>query len=91
MEHIVVLTAHGSSSKTESKPYIRTKKSTLASLKESVATSQPRIAVDKVAENLGGMLNGNSSGSWPRNIKQAYNLKSRINCKAPNIVVSSDP
>ena len=90
MEHIVVLTAHGSS-KTESKPYIRTQKSTLTSLKESVATSQPRIAVDKVAENLGGMLNGNSSGSWPRDIKQAYNLKSRIDCKAPNIAVSSDP
>ena len=37
------------------------------------------------------MLNGNSSGSWPRDIKQAYNLKSRIDCKAPNIAVSSDP
>ena len=89
-EHKIILKAHGGS-KTADKPYIRTQKSTLASLKEAVSSNQPRIALDKVAEELGGMSNGSSSGSWPKDIKQAYNLKSRIDCKRQNVAVTSDP
>lgn len=89
-EHRIPIKAHGSS-KSESKPYIRTQKSTINRLKEAVATSQPRIAVDKVAEEVGGMLNGSSSGSWPKNIKQAYNLKTRVHCKSSEVAATSDP
>ena len=33
------------------------------------------MAIDKVAEGQGGMMGGHSAGSWPRDVKQAYNLK----------------
>ena len=31
-------------------------------------------AIDKVAEDQGGMMGGHIAGSWPRDVKQAYNL-----------------
>ena len=33
------------------------------------------MAIDKVAEDQGGMMGGHSAGSWLRDVKQAYNLK----------------
>ena len=89
-EHSFTLKAHGSS-RNASKPYIRTQKSTITTLKEAVSTSQPRVAFDRVAEELGGMSCGSSSGSWPKDVKQAYNLKSRTGCKPLNVAVTSDP
>jgi hypothetical protein len=88
-EHRIILKAHGGS-KTADKPYIKTQNSTLC-LKEAVASNQPQIALHKVAEELGGMSNGSSSGLWPKDIKQTYNLKSRIDCKPQNVAVTSDP
>lgn len=64
-EHQFVITPHGNDTKTK-KPYTRTQKSTLATLKNELKSNQPRIALDKVAEGCGGLMSGHSAGSWPR-------------------------
>ena len=47
------------------------------------------MAIDKVAEDQGGMMGGHSAGSWPRDVKQAYNLK--CNSKPRSTVSGTDP
>ena len=47
------------------------------------------MAIDKVAEDQGGMMGGHSAGSWPRDVKQAYNLK--CNSKPGSTVSGIDP
>ena len=47
------------------------------------------MAIDKVAEDQGGMMGGHSAGSWPRDVKQAYNLK--CNSKTGSTVSGTDP
>ena len=87
-EHRFTVRQHGNSKHAE-KPYVRTQSSTIKSLKEAVCKSQPRMAIDKVAEDQGGMMGGHSAGSWPRDVKQAYNLK--CNSKPVNTVSGTDP
>ena len=47
------------------------------------------MAIDKVAEDQGGMMGGHSAASWPRDVKQAYNLK--CNSKTGSTVSGTDP
>ena len=47
------------------------------------------MAIDKVAEDQGGMMGGHSAGSWPRDVKQAYNLKCKS--KPGSTVRGTDP
>ena len=75
-EHQFIITPHGNDTKTK-KPYTCTQESTLTTLKNGLKSSQPRIALDKVAEECGGLMSGHSAGSWPRDIPQAYNLQKK--------------
>lgn len=59
------------------KPYTRTHKSTLTTLKNELKSNQPRIALDKVTEECGGLKSGHSAGSWPRDITQVYDLQKK--------------
>lgn len=54
-------------------------------------SNQPQIALNKVAEGCGGLMDGHSAGSWPRNISQAYNIKKNKDTPSPNILNKNDP
>lgn len=57
--------------------YNSTQTSTLKSLAHSLKSKPPRIAVDNVSEENGGITNTHSSAVLPRNLQQAYNLKKK--------------
>ena len=44
-----------------------------------------------MAEECGGMMGGYSAGSWPRDIKQAYNFKSNSKPRSVTTGSGSDP
>lgn len=88
-EHQFIITSHGNDTKTK-KPYTGTQKSTLATLKNELKSNQPRIALDKVAEERGGLMSGHSAGSWPRDITQAYNLQKKDDASSCKLS-KSDP
>ena len=81
---------HGNDTKSQ-KPYVRTQKSTITTLTDELDSNQPWIALDKVAEGCGGLMDGHSAGSWPRNISQAYNIKKNKDTPSPNILNKNDP
>ena len=73
-ERVFMITPHGNS-KSNSKGFIWTQKSTFDDLKENVKHHlQPRIAMDSVSESRGGINSAPSSGSIPRNTNQVCNL-----------------
>ena len=47
------------------------------------------MAIHKVSEEQGGMMGSQSAGSWPRDVKQAYNFK--CNSKSGSTVSGTDP
>ena len=73
-EHPFRVESHGKCKDRNSKPY-KTKKSVLSALKEELTYSKPRQAVDKLAEDAGGIFGVERSSALPRNVKQAYNMK----------------
>ena len=87
-EHRFTVRQHGNSKQGEI-PYVRTQNSTIKCLKEAVCKSQPRMAIDKVAGEQGGMMGRHSAVSWPRDVKQAYNFK--CNSKSGSTVSGTDP
>ena len=76
--HTITLSSHGNS-KCKEIPYMRTQRSTLDALKNHVKTKPPRITIDLVQEDLGGIRSCSSNGKLPRNINQVYNCKKTVN------------
>ena len=68
---------HGNSKSERSISFKRTQESTIESIKNRIF-EDPRKALDHVAEEVGGILTCQSSGTLPRNAAQPYYLKSKI-------------
>ena len=84
------ITPHGNS-KSSNKSFIRTQKSALDDLKENVKHNlQPRIAMNSVSENRGGINSAPSLGSILRNINQVYNLP-KSKAKSLTQTMTNDP
>ena len=58
-----------------SRQYTRTKESTKQKLIDQLKTAAPKLAVDQVYESKGGILKAKSGGDLPRDLPQAYDLK----------------
>ena len=86
---------HGDSKSESSIFFKRTLESTIESIKNRLILEDPRKALDHVAEEVGGILMCQSSGSLPRNAAQSYYSKSKIpvaiNLKKWSVISSSDP
>ena len=75
----VLLPSHGNSKKNK-RPYIRTQKSTLDSIKENIGVMRPKQTVEKVYEEAGGILHVQSLGEVCRDRTQEYNTKRYQEC-----------
>ena len=75
-EHPVDLQPHGNSK--GSKPFRRTKPSTISQLKVSVQTKAPRKALREIENLQGGITGAKSACDLPRDRRQAKNLKYRL-------------
>ena len=69
---------HEDSKSESSISFKRTQESTIKSIKNRLIFEDPRKAFDHVAEEVGGILTCQNSGSLPRNAAQSYYLKSKI-------------
>lgn len=69
--------------------YKRTQSSTMKTLREELDNNQPRIAVDSICENIGGITKVNSAACVPRNLHQAYNMNREK--KTSEIKTKEDP
>ena len=85
---------HGNSKSESNMSFKRTQESTIESIKNRLIFEDPRKALDHVAEEVGGILTCQSSGSLPRNAAQSYYLKNKIpvtiNIKKRSVISSSD-
>ena len=85
---------HGNTKSESSIYFKRTQESTTESIKNRLVFEYPRKALNHVAEEVGGILTCQSSGSLPRNAAQSYYLKSKIpvaiNIKKEVVILSSD-
>lgn len=70
--------SHGSCKDPRVKAYKRTQKSVLQALKEELNTSKPREAIDNLSENAGGIFGFERLSAFPRNVKQANNIKQKL-------------
>ena len=69
---------HGNNKSESSISFKKTQESTIESIKNRLIFEDPKKALDHVAEEVGGILTCQSSGSLPRNAAQSYYLKSKI-------------
>ena len=72
--HTFAVQSHGNAKKNKV-PYTRTQDSTKPLLRSNLTKATPKQAFQKTTIYLGGTLNAKSTGSTPRNRKQAYNMK----------------
>lgn len=72
-EHEIKIFPHGNAK--QSKPFTRTKPSTISALRENLLKYHPSEAISKTRKELGGCFSSNSEASLPRGHTQAYDLK----------------
>ena len=77
-EKLFRIESHGSCKDPKAKAYKRTQTSVLQALKEELNTSKPKQAIDKLSENAAGIFGVERSSAFPRNVKQAYNIKQQL-------------
>ena len=65
---------HGNS-KSNRRPYLRTQRSTLESVKENLGKMKPKDIVDMTYSNAGGVFNMKSASEVCRDCTQVYNMK----------------
>lgn len=75
-EHPVLIRPHGNAK--NSRPYRRTRESTKLLLKEELIHNSPKVAVNTVFDNKGGLLEAKSAGELPRGRPQAYYTKMKL-------------
>lgn len=74
----VKIESHGNAKHFDGRPYVRTQHSTLEEVKENLSTLPPKTAIKKVYDRVGGVTNVQSLSEVPRDRRQAYNIKSRM-------------
>jgi len=86
--HDFVIKSHGNNKKKDA-PFSRTKPSTYQEIKASLKTKQPRIVLDEVSKNNGGIMKAKCASILPRNITQIYNANKDLNNEKG--IVNTDP
>ncbi len=82
-EHPVQLSVHENCKRKHSSVYVRTKESTIQSLKEKTAVQTPKVAYHEVTKEHGGVLEASSISDLPRDSAQAkYRRHSYTNKKS---------
>ena len=90
-ERKIEVTPHGNST-VSNRPFKPTEASTKQRLRELVQTNTPKMAVDLLCEEKGGLENIRSSGEIARNRQQAANFRRNVKEKERKIdSSSSDP
>ena len=89
-ERVIRVKPHGNATKSN-RPFKPSAASTKTRLKELVQSSTPKVAVDRLLEEKGGIENICSSGEIARDRQQAANLRRNVKEKENKIASCCDP